>query len=450
MIHQIERKGQDLGSRFFICIDKSQSSLKDRIEERIEKDRKRHLDRLDDPSILSYPQKWEQTKYIPKPKTDFIQEQNRKEEVDYILKYHFGGGSGVELKRSTKKPLEFHTQIPNQVRGDRKPSKGFSKKSRRNVLNKLSCISQDRIPSKKVKLLTLTYDGREHIEGKYTPKDCKKHLNSFLTRIRQYLKSRGVDRYFYHWRCDTQVKRYLKYGGSPVLHFHLTLFNVDYISQDWVRKTWSRIVTGWGNSNKNPKDLVRTKYETPRSWNKTKQYISKVLCYVSKDTIDEDLYKYIQKKKLDQETSFRRLKKVQSLSIGRVWGIGRYDDYRTFVDSKEIKLTHQHTSRLIRHLLKYTRSNLMRSQGEKFNHKKWKQFERYMRTGNITKKYKTCRVHQYQQQFKEISTFMRGETAEKLLRLLNIPIIECVKEIKTDVVIDFTPDDYSRRKVVGL
>ena len=39
MIHQIERKGQDLGSRFFIYIDKSQSSLKDRIEERIEKRR---------------------------------------------------------------------------------------------------------------------------------------------------------------------------------------------------------------------------------------------------------------------------------------------------------------------------------------------------------------------------------------------------------------------------
>ena len=450
MIHQIERKGQDLGSGFFIYIDKSQSSLKDRVEERIEKDRKIHLDKLDDPSILSYPQKWEQTKYIPKPKTDFIQEQNRQEEVDYILKYHFGGGSGVELKRSTKKPLEFHTQIPNQVRGDRTPSKGFSKKSRRNVLNKLSCISQDRIPSKKVKLLTLTYDGREHFEKKYTPKDCKKHLNSFLTRIRQYLKSRGVDRWFYHWRCDSQVKRYLKYGGNPVLHFHVTLFNVDYISQDWVRKTWSRIVTGWGNSNKNPKDLVRTKYETPRSWNKTKQYISKVLCYVSKDTIDEDLYKYIQKKKLDQETSFRRLKKVQSLKMGRVWGIGRYDDYRTFVESKEIKLTHQQTSRLMKPLLKYTRSNLMRSQGEKFNHKKWKQFERYMRTGNIIKKYKTCRVHLYQQQFKEFSTFMRGETIEKLLRLLNIPIIECVKEIKTDVVIDFTPDDYSHRKVVGL
>ena len=450
MIQQLEREGQDLGSGFFIYIDKSQSSLKDRVEERIEKDRKRHLDRLDDPSILPYPQQWEQTKYTPKPKTDFIQEQNRQEEVDYILKYHFGGGSGVSLKRSTKKPLEYHTQLPNQVRGDRTPSKGFSKKSRRNVLNKLSDISQDRIPSKKVKLLTLTYDGREHIEKKYTPKDCKKHLNSFLTRVRQYLKSRGVDRYFYHWRCETQIKRYLRLGGNPVLHFHLTLFNVSYISQDWVQKTWSRIVTGWGDYDKRPKDLVRTKYETPRSWNKTKQYISKVLCYVSKDTIDEDLYKYIQKKKLDQETSFRRLKKVQSLSIGRVWGIGRYDDYRTFVDSKEIKLTDQDTSRLMRHLLKYTRSNLMRSQGEKFNHSRWKQFERYMRTGNIIKKYKTCRVHLYRQQFKEFSTFMRGETIEKLLRLLNIPIIECVKDIRPDVVIDFTPDDYSRRKVVGL
>ena len=144
---------------------------------------------------------------MPTSKTDFIQEQNRQEEVDYILKYHFGGGSGVELKRSTKKPLEFHTQIPNQVRGDRKPSKGFSKKSRRNVLNKLSCISQDSIPSNKVKLITLTYDGREHYENKYTPKDCKKHLHSFLTRVRKYLKGRGVNRWFYMWRVEPQVKR---------------------------------------------------------------------------------------------------------------------------------------------------------------------------------------------------------------------------------------------------
>ena len=451
MIQQSQRTGQDLGSGFpfLVCIDKSQSSLKDRIEERIEKDRKRHLDRLEDPSILPYPQEWEKTSFIPKPKTDFIQEQNRQEEVDYILKYHFGGGSGVEIKRSTKKPLEYHTQLPNQVRGDRKPSKGFSNKSRRNILNKLSCISQDRIPSKKVKLLTLTYGGREHLEKKYTPKDCKKHLNSFLTRVRQYLKDRGENRYFYMWRVDTQIKRYLRLGGDPVLHFHLMLFNVSYISQDWVQKTWSRIVCGWGDYDKRPKDLVRTEYDTPRSWNKTKQYISKVLCYVSKDTIDEDLYKYIQKKKLDQEESFRKLKKVQNMSIGRVWGIGRYDDYRTFVESKEVKLTRQDTSRLMRHLLKYNKSNLMRSQGEKFNHSRWKRCETYYRKGRITKKYKTCRVHIYEQDFLEFSTFMRGETMEDLLRLLKIPIRECVKEIQTDIVIDFTPDDYSR-KVVGL
>ena len=42
-----------------------------------------------------------------------------------------------------------------------------------------------------------------------------------------------------------------------------------------------------------------------------------------------------------------------------------------------------------------------------------------------------------------------GEAVEKLLRLLNIPIIECVKEVKTDLVIDFTPDNYTS-KVVGL
>ena len=445
MIQQTNESNQPLGSGhfpFLVYKDKNESSTEEKIEKIL-------LDSLENPSILPFPQEWEKTSFTPKPKTDFIQEQNREKKVGYNLQYHFGGGSGLTLQRSEVNPLEYHTQLPNQVRGDRKPSKGFSKKSRRNVLNKLSCISQDSIPADKVKLITLTYDGREHYENKYTPKDCKKHLNSFLTRLRQYLKSRGVDRYFYHWRCDTQIKRYLRLGGSPVLHFHLTLFHVDYISQDWVRKTWSRIVTGWGNSNKNPKDLVRTKYETPRSWNKTKQYISKVLCYVSKDTIDEDLYKYIQKKKLDQEESFRKLKKVQNMSIGRVWGIGRYDDYRTFVESKEVKLTRQDTSRLMRHLLKYTRSNLMRSQGEKFNHSRWKRCETYYRKGRITKKYKTCRVHIYEQDFLEFSTFMRGETIEDLLRLLEIPIIECVKEIKTDVVIDFTPDDYTS-KVVGL
>lgn len=443
MIHQSERTGQDLGSRFFISKDKSQPSVKENIEKVL-------LDSLDNPSILPYPQEWEQTSYTPKPKTDFIQEQNRQKKVGYNLQYHFGGGSGVRLQRSEVNPLEYHTQLPNQIRGDRKPSKGFSNKSRRNVLNKLSDISQDSIPSDKVKLITLTYDGKEHYENKYTPKDCKKHLNSFLTRVRKYLKSRGVNRWFYMWRVEPQVKRYLRLGGSPVLHFHLTLFNVSYIDQDWVRTTWSRIVTGWGDCGKEPKELVRTKTEIPRSWNKTQQYINKVLCYVSKDTIDDGIYKYIQKKRLDQKTSFKRLEKLQNMRYGRVWGIGRKDDYKTFCeDDKEIKLTPQQTSRLMRHLLKYNKSNLMRSQGEKFNHKRWKRFEKYFRTGKITKKYKTCRIHLYQQQFKEFSTFMRGETMEKLLRLLNIPIIECVKDIRPDVVLDFTPDDYTR-KVVGL
>jgi len=450
MIHQIERKGQDLGSGFFISKDKYEPSLKEKIGRTLQGIKKYNDTQGSDTLTLPYPQEWEQTSYTPKPKTDFIQEQNREKKVGYNLQYHFGGGSGLTLFRSEVNPLEFHTQLPNQIRGDRKPSKGFSKKSRRNVLNKLSCISQDSIPSDKVKLITLTYDGREHYENKYTPKDCKKHLHSFLTRIRQYLQSRGMNRWFYMWRVEPQVKRYLRLGGSPVLHFHLTLFNVSYIDQDWVRTTWSRIVTGWGDCGKEPKELVRTKTETPRSWNNTQQYINKTLCYVSKDTIDDGIYKYIKKKRLNQKESFKRLERLQNMSYGRVWGIGRKDDYKTFIDNKEIKLTHQHTSRLMRQLLKYNKSNLMRSQGEKFNHKRWNQFEKYFRTGKITKKYKTCRVHLYEQQFKEFSTFMRGETTEKLLRLLNIPIIECVKDIRTDVVLDFTPDDYSRRKVVGL
>ena len=196
MIHQTERTGQDLGSRFFISKDKNEPSLKEKIGRTLQGIKKYNDTQGLDTLTLSYPQEWERTKYIPKPKTDFIQEQNREKKVGYNLQYHFGGGSGLTLQRSEINPLEFHTQLPNQIRGDRKPSKGFSKKSRRNVLNKLSCISQDSIPSDKVKLLTLTYDGREHYENKYTPKDCKKHLHSFLTRVRKYLKGRGVNRCF--------------------------------------------------------------------------------------------------------------------------------------------------------------------------------------------------------------------------------------------------------------
>ena len=446
MIQQTNESNQPLGSGhfpFLVYKDKNESSTEEKIEKIL-------LDSLENPSILPFPQEWEKTSFTPKPKTDFIQKQNREKKVSHKLEIHFGGGTSVRLVRSEEQPLEYHTQIPNQVRGDRTSSNGFSKKSRRNVLKKLSDISQDRIPKDRIKMITLTYDGREHFENKYSPKDCKGHLNSFLTRVRKHLKGKGVKTWFYHWKVEPQVKRYLRLGGSPVLHFHLTLFNVSYIDQDWVRETWSRIVCGWGDYDKRPKDLVRTKTETPRNWNNSEQYMNKVLCYISKgnQVLDKDISDFIRKKKLDQETSFRRLEKLQSMKYGRIWGIGRYDDYWKFVDRMTIELDPEHTSRLINYLLQYTKSNLMRSQGDKFDHQKWKEFEKYYRTGRITKKYKTCRVH-LDQQFKEFSTFMRGERMLELLELLDIPIIECEKEIKIDVVIDFTPDDYTRR-VVGL
>ena len=48
-----------------------------------------------------------------------------------------------------------------------------------------------------------------------------------------------------------------------------------------------------------------------------------------------------------------------------------------------------------------------------------------------------------------------GEKVEELLHLLEIPIKECVDEVKRDVLLDYTPNEYinkSRRddKVVGL
>ena len=459
MIHQTERTGQDLGSvdfPFLVYKDKSQSSTRKKIE-RTKECSLRYSDTLGldypDPDILPFPQEWEEVNYIKKPKEHFIQQQNRNRKVGSILEYHLKGGTGVNLKRSTVQPLEYHTQLPNQIRGDRTQSKGFSKKSRRNIQKKLSFIGQDLIPSNRVKLITLTYDGREHFEKKYTPKDCKKHLNSFLTRIRKHLKGR-VDKWFYMWKCEPSVKRYLRLGGNPVLHFHLTLFNVDYIDQNWVRETWSRIVTGWGDFDKQPKDLVRTKTETPRNWNNTEHYINKFLCYVSKEDVVETKYKdYIRKKRLDPRKSLGKLKKLQNMNYGRVWGIGRYDDYNHFVVRKRVKLTLQDESKLMRVLMRHYKSNLMKYQGENFSHKKWKEFEKYYRTGRITKNYKTCVIH-IEQQFHQFTTNLGGEKIEELLHLLEIPIKECKDEVKSDVVVDYTPNDYIKYfqddKVVGL
>ena len=76
MIHQIERKGQDLGSGFFISKDKYEPSLKEKIKRSNQSPFICSGNRLVN-SILPYPQEWERTKYIPKHKTDFILEQNR-------------------------------------------------------------------------------------------------------------------------------------------------------------------------------------------------------------------------------------------------------------------------------------------------------------------------------------------------------------------------------------
>ena len=454
MIHQKQTKGQEVGfgsngkSFSLSFIHKSQSSIREKIERTLQGSKKYNDSQGLDTLILPYPQEWEETNYIQKPKEHFLQQQNRNSKVGYIVETYGKGSSLFRMKKSKVKPLEYHTQLPNHIRGDRKKSKGFSKKSRRNILTKVSHLGQDLIPPDRIKMITLTYDGREHFEKKYTPRDCKKHLNSFLTRLRKHLEGR-VGRYFYLWRCEPQVKRYLRLGGNPVLHYHLTLFNVSYIDQDWVRETWSRIVCGWGDGKK-PKDLVRTKTEEPRSWNRTNNYINKTLSYHCKDDVVEKKYKdYIRKKRLDPTTSHKRLKFLEQMSIGRVWGIGRYEDYNSFVDCSREELSFEEMSVLRRPLLKLMKSRFMKFQGENFNHKQWNQFMRYMKTGRITKKYKTVVIH-LEQQFNELVVFgFTREMWEDLKKCYGVKTKKCVDEIKSDVVIDFTPDDYSR-KVVGL
>ena len=314
--------------------------------------------------------------------------------IDHYLELH-EGGSLVRIKPTEVNPLKNSYEVDNDIRGTKTEIKTFTPKSRRNLLQKLSVINQNRIPQDQVLFLTLTIDGKD------TPTECKKYLNNFLTQLRQRLDGH---RWFYCWKGEFQKR--------GVLHFHLVLFGLRTLSHKWIRHTWSRITLGYEeykkrcDSSDDPKEvfksLVITEIEPSRSWGQTKDYFSKTLGYVSKNGQEEqELIK-----KFNKEDR-----------VGRFWGIGRGEVYRSFISRICFNITDEEWGKLRRVFINCVKSQWLRKHKGNFNWVKWKEYERYLKSGYRVIKYKTCSVGIWKLE-PEVWLFIENEMMSRLLTCL--------------------------------
>jgi len=120
-----------------------------------------------------------------------------------------------------------------------------------------------------------------------------------------------------------------------------------------------------------------TDLEQSRSWGRTERYFSKTLGYVSKNGQDEEelIEKFNEKDR-----------------VGRFWGIGRYEVFRSFVNRVCFNLTDEEYSVLRRVLINCVKSNRKRKYKGDFDWVGWKKHERYLKTGFKKFKYKKSTV----------------------------------------------------------
>lgn len=125
--------------------------------------------------------------------------------------------------------IEIHrtyTLYPRQGGGGRGSVQGFSRASRKRMLNLLNRIEQTAY--KRAKLITLTYhkNERDHVKS-------KKHLHRFLTYLRRnHTDHSGV------WRLEWQDR--------GAIHYHILTFG-RFICHKEIAKTWTSIADP-GNS----------------------------------------------------------------------------------------------------------------------------------------------------------------------------------------------------------
>ncbi len=176
----------------------------------------------------------------------------------------YSGASYLKVTRKGHKEPVENVDDDEQDKAKRGKITGFSRKSRKRMIQELSKVRRDNLPI----MVTLTYPG----EYSHDPKTWKNDLDNFLRRLaRKFKNASGV------WKLEPQKR------GAP--HFHLFVWGAGYAELlSWVSLAWFQVVKSGDIRHL----YAGTRVEKVKSLSGSRWYASK---YLGKE-IDEEGWEY--------------------------------------------------------------------------------------------------------------------------------------------------------------
>ena len=255
--------------------------------------------------------------YTPKTSNVFRHNSEYSDPKEKFYVEYAEGGSATRIK---KEKIDW-ARTQKQIDTRRGKITGFSRQARNRLLWLLASLDKCQLDAKEILFVTLTYPGALVVEkGKEIPvgdidgKLYKKHLNHFITLLRQrHPKVFGVIRF--EWQAREHST------GIAVGHYHLCLFGLRYLCRDWVAETWNRVVGGDADHLQ-----AGTQVERSKSWGGTTQYFSKTMAYCGKEAdeiLDKDTGEMVHMRPIGKHWSHLNMKRMKDFIKFRVRELGR-------------------------------------------------------------------------------------------------------------------------------
>lgn len=139
------------------------------------------------------------------------------------------------LKISRPRPLTGLPEYKNPGGGKRGKVKGFSRESRKRMIELLACTRNDGFKM----FVTLTYDDNAYMKryGKF-----KADFEALRKRF-----ERAFPQFSAIWRIETQVRKSGILKGTSVPHYHMIVFCNCEIKEDWYDKL-TKMFQAWGSA----------------------------------------------------------------------------------------------------------------------------------------------------------------------------------------------------------
>ena len=253
--------------------------------------------------------------YTPKTSKLFRHKSEYSDPKEKFYVEYAEGGSATRIK---KEKIDW-ARTQKQIDTRRGKITGFSRQARNRLLWLLASLDKCQLDAKEILFVTLTYPGALVVEkGKEIPvgdidgKLYKKHLNHFITLLRQrHPEVFGVIRYEWQMR--------------GVGHYHLCLFGRSYLCRDWVAETWNNVVGGDDDHLQ-----AGTQVERSKSWGATTQYFSKTMAYCGKEAdelLDKDTGEMVHLRPIGKHWSYLNMKRMKDYIKFRVKELGSKEFY---------------------------------------------------------------------------------------------------------------------------